>query len=190
MQRPYVLYRVNSAVDHLPIHAKDTHPMNPGLTPEPLEARLAALEAHVPAAVAPPSLVRTASPGRRTAPVLLAGILVLAVTATAAAAGVLNAIGHEGVENPGQPLAGAKLECMTPPAAAAYLTDRGFTKVVWQVESGDASGKAGNTSVQQATPPSHGYVVPGSIVDGTLYIVVDQRVGAIGSGACPSLPMP
>jgi hypothetical protein len=189
MRRPHVLYRVNSAVDHFPVHAKDTHSMNPDLTPEPLAARLAALETRVPAAVAPSSLMRTASRGRRSAPVLLAGVLLMAVSATAAAAGVLNAIGHEGAENPGQPLAGAKLECMTPPAAAAYLTDHGFTKVVWQVESGDASGKAG-TSVQQATPPAHGYVVPGSFVGGTLYIVVDQRLSATGSGACPNLPMP
>jgi hypothetical protein len=94
-----------------------------------------------------------------------------------------------GVENPGQPLAGANLECMTPPGAAAYLSARGYTNVVWQVESGDSSGKAGG-SVQQRTAPAHGYVVPGSIVDGTLLMVVDQRDGATGTGACPNLPMP
>ena len=51
--------------------------------------------------------------------------------------------GHRGVQNPGQPLEGAKLECMSPPEAAAYLAERGFTDVVWQVESGVAGEKSG-----------------------------------------------
>ena len=74
---------------------------------------------------------------------------------------------------------------MTPPEAAAYLSGHGFTDVVWQVESGTA-GKIGRT-VQQATPPDHGYVVPGAILsDGKLYMIVDQRTGATGGGACPT----
>ena len=32
---------------------------------------------------------------------------------------------------------------------------------------------------------------PGAILsDGKLYMVVDQRAGATGSGSCPDLPMP
>ncbi len=79
---------------------------------------------------------------------------------------------------------------MSPPEAAAYLTAHGFTDVVWQVESGVAGKKSG-ASVQQATPPDHGYVVPASILsDGRLYMIVDQRTGATGGGACPDLLMP
>ena len=44
--------------------------------------------------------------------------------------------GYPGVENPGQPLAGVHLECMSPPQAAAYLATRGYTHVLWQVDSG------------------------------------------------------
>jgi hypothetical protein len=74
--------------------------------------------------------------------------------------------------------------------AAEFLAERGFTDVVWQVESGVAGEKSGQ-SVQQATPPDHGYVVPGAILsDGKLYMIVDQRSGATGGGACPDLPMP
>jgi hypothetical protein len=97
---------------------------------------------------------------------------------------------YEGVQNPGQPLEGANLECKSPPEAAAYLAERGFSDIVWQVESGVAGEKSGR-SVQQATPPGHGYVVPGAILsDGRLYMIVDQRRGATGGGACPDLPMP
>ena len=61
---------------------------------------------------------------------------------------------------------------------------------MWQVESGVAGEKTGR-SIQQATPPDHGYVVPAAILsDGKLYMIVDQRTGATGGGACPDLPMP
>jgi hypothetical protein len=116
-------------------------------------------------------------------------VLALAATATAGAAVVRLATGSPGVENPGQPLAGANLECMTPPEAAAYLAAHGFDRVTWQVESGDAASKTGVTTIV-AVAPEHGYVVPGSIVDGTLLMVVDQRTGATGSGACAGEPMP
>lgn len=78
---------------------------------------------------------------------------------------------------------------MTPPQAAAYLTERGYSDVIWQVEKGDVTSRTG-TSTQVATPPEHGYVVPGSIVNGRLIMVVDQRRGATGSGACAFEPMP
>jgi hypothetical protein len=117
-------------------------------------------------------------------------ILVLAGTAVAGAVVLGQAQGAPGVENPGQPLAGAGLECMTPPRAQTYLAAHGFTAVVWQVEK-DApalggSGKAGSASVQQSFAPQTGIVVPGSIIDGKLYMVVDQRQGALTSGNCSS----
>lgn len=123
-----------------------------------------------------------------------APVLVLAMVATAAAGAVVvgNLTGQaEGIENPGQPLAGARMECMTPPQAAAFLAAHGYTDVVWQVETGDVSTKVGAGSVQQAAPPDHGYVIPGAIVgDGRLHMVVDQRRGATGVGACVGMPMP
>jgi hypothetical protein len=123
----------------------------------------------------------------------LAVALALGAVATATAGVVVVAqlvTGAPGIENPGQPLHGANLECMTPPDAAAYLAAHGYTDVVWQVEAGDGT-KAGGTSVQQATPPAHGFVIPGSVLgDGRLHMVVDQRVGATGVGACNGMPMP
>jgi hypothetical protein len=121
-----------------------------------------------------------------------ATLLVVLIVGTTAA-GTLAVAGRmvqgwPGAENPGQPLAGAGLECMSPPAAAAYLVAHGFTRVVWQVERNEPNG--GPSSTQGTVPPEHGYVVPGAIIDGTLYMVVDQRTGASGTGACYGLPMP
>jgi hypothetical protein len=88
------------------------------------------------------------------------------------------------------------MECMDPPEAAAFLAAHGFTTVVWQVEAGDPNvngvdGQGGTTSVQQPTPPEHGYVVPGSLLDdGSVIMVVDQRVGTTGVGDCYGAPMP
>jgi hypothetical protein len=155
-----------------------------------LQARLAAMEARVPTPPAP-----SLSPRRRAARTLpfAAGpalALIAAATVIAGGAAIVRlAQGTPGVENPGQPLAGAGLECMSPPEAAAYLTAHGFPTVTWQVETGDATGKGGS-STQSSRPPEHGYVVPGSVVDGRLIMVVDQRAGATGSGACPGEPMP
>ena len=160
------------------------------MTTTDLRTRLAAMEGRVDAPP-PPDL----PPRHRVArvfPFAMGPALVLVAAATVAAGGAaIVRLAQEtvGVENPGQPLAGAALECMSPPDAAAYLTAHGFMNVVWQVETGDASGKGG-TSTQASTPPAHGYVVPGSIVDGQLLMVVDQRTGAMGSGACYDEPMP
>jgi hypothetical protein len=158
-----------------------------------LDTRLTALAARAPGRDDPPDL-RSRRRGRFAIPMTLAPILVLATVATVAAGAVVVgslAHGYEGIENPGQPLAGAAMECMSPPQAAAFLAAHGYTDVVWQVESGDVSTKAGGRSVQQATPPEHGYVVPGAVVgDGRLHMVVDQRVGATGVGACYRMPMP
>ena len=164
-----------------------------------LDARLAAMEARAPGSGAPPRLERASRRGRFAASIALAPVLVLALVATAAAGTAivsgLTAEGHPGVQNPGQPLEGATMECMTPPEAQAFLAERGFTDVVWQVESGTLlapdGGKGQSSTVQQSSAPDHGYVVPGYIgSDGTLTMVVDQRVGATGVGACFDQPMP
>ena len=163
------------------------------MNPDEIETRLMALEARAPGRDDPPELPRSGRRGRFATPLVLAPVLVLALVASAAAGGAVVATlvqGAPGVQNPGQPLEGAKLECMSPPGAAAYLSGHGFTDVVWQVETGDIDGKSGST-VQVATPPAHGYVVPAAILsDGKLYMIVDQRTGATGGGACPDLPMP
>ena len=160
--------------------------------------RLAALEARVPATAGPPSLAPRRGRGRIALPVAMAPLLALAVVATAAAgAAVIGRLaeGYPGIENPGQPLAGAAMECMDPPAAAAFLAEHGFTRVEWQVETGTVlsadGGKGSSSSVHVTTPPAHGYVIPGSLLpDGTVIMVVDQREGATGVGACFGKPMP
>jgi hypothetical protein len=155
-----------------------------------LDARLAALESRVPVLGAPPAVERRVR-RRLASPAIIAATLTLTVGAGALAGGAilegLRAQSHPGVQNAGQPLHGAKMECMSPQQAERFLIRKGFTSVVWQVESG--SGKAGR-SVQQASAPEHGYVVPGSIIDGTLHMVVDQRTNASGVGACIDMRMP
>ncbi len=167
-----------------------------------LTARLAALEARVPATVLPPALPDR--PGRRRFAVSMAmgPALVFAIVATAAA-GAAGAVvvsnlvrGYEGIQNPGQPLAGAHMECMSPPEAAAFLAAHGFTDVDWQVEGGDPSSKGADgqemtTSVHTRIPPEHGYVIPGSILnDGSVIMIVDIRTNATGVGDCYGKPMP
>ncbi len=157
-----------------------------------LDARIAALEGHIRIPAGPPRVRR--SQGRILGrSVALVPLLALAVVATTAGSVVVVSTlvrGYPGVQAPGQPLAGVHLECMSPMEAAAFLADRGFVDVVWQVESGDPA--IGQTSsVQASAAPAHGYVVPGSILsDGRLHMVVDQRVGATGVGDCFSQPMP
>jgi len=164
-----------------------------------LEARLAAMEARAPGRDDPPRLDQRSRRGRFAVSFAMAPVLVLALVASAAAGTVvisrLTAEGHSGIENPGQPLEGAAMECMTGPEAQAFLAAHGYTDVVWQVESGSVlsadGGKGSSTTVQQASPPDHGYVIPGSVQDsGQLLMVVDQRVGATGVGACFGQPMP
>jgi hypothetical protein len=113
-------------------------------------------------------------------------LLALAAVATAVGSVVLVSSlvrGYPGIENPGQPLAGANLECMTPAQAEAFLAGRGYTGVVWEVTTSSGGYEA-------ATPPEHGYVNPGAVVgDGHLHMVIDQRPGG-GVGACYGMPMP
>lgn len=160
-----------------------------------LDVRLAALATRAPARDDPPALPATSRRPRWAVATAAAALLVLAAAGTVGAGIVITgqqAQAVPGIENPGQPLYGANLECMSPPQAAAFLAARGYDKVVWQVESGDPSlGKAGLSSVQQATPPEHGFVVPAAVLsDGKLHIVIDQRVGATGVGACHGMTMP
>lgn len=162
-----------------------------------LDDRLTALVARTPGRDDPPPLPTRGRRGRWALPVALASVLAVAVVATAAGAVVVRNIvaEHEGIENPGQPLAGATMECLTPPEAAAYLAAHGFDKVIWQVESGTMiapdGGKGTSRTESGPTPPEHGYVVPGSLhEDGTVYMIADQRDGATGVGACFGAPMP
>lgn len=162
-----------------------------------LDPRLTALEGRVEADLPTPALP---AHGRRTPRLAVslatAGVLVLALGATAlagAAATGLIAFGAPGVENPGEPLEGAGLECMSPPEAAAYLAGHGYRDVVWQIETTtkDPTGVASPAApVQVSTPPEHGYVIPGSIIRGQLHMIVDQRANATGVGACSGIPMP
>ena len=94
-----------------------------------LSSRLAALEAHAPATATPPALPSRRRRGRFAVSMAMAPVLVLAIVATTAASAyvVANlAQEHEGIQNPGQPLAGAHMECMSPPEAHAFLAERGF----------------------------------------------------------------
>ena len=165
-----------------------------------LDRRLTALEARAPGRDDPPTLGIGARRGRRFAVSLaMAPTLAVVLVATAMAGTVvisrLTAEGYPGIENPGQPLAGASMECMTPPEAEAFLASHGYTEIVWQVESGTTvspdGGKGSSSSVQRAHAPEHGYVIPGSVGgDGRLTMIVDQRVGATGVGDCFGGPMP
>jgi hypothetical protein len=157
-----------------------------------LRERLTALELQAPGQSTTPTMPRPTRRSRFGVSLTMASALALAVVATAAGSAVVvsNLVrGYPGVQDAGQPLAGAHMECMTPREAATFLAEHGFTDVSWQVESSD-SGNA-TTVVQQASPPEHGYVVPGAVLsDGRLHMIIDQRVGATGVGDCSRQPMP
>jgi len=163
-----------------------------------LHDRLAALEARAAVDTTPPTLPSRRRRGRFAVPIALAPVFVLAIVASAAAGAVVVANlaeEHEGIQNPGQPLAGAHMECMSPPEADAFLAAHGFANVDWQVETGSATapdgGKGSSTTAHQSTPPAHGYVIPGSVLDdGTVIMVADQRTDATGVGDCFGAPMP
>jgi hypothetical protein len=163
-----------------------------------LSSRLLALEARVPANVTPPALPGRRRRGRFAVPIAMAPVLALAIVATTAAGAIVVsnlAEGRPGIQNPGQPLAGAHMECMSPPEADAFLAANGFMDVDWQVESGTTvapdGGKGSSTTHHQDAPPEHGYVIPGSLLaDGSVLMVADQRVGATGVGDCYGSPMP
>jgi hypothetical protein len=154
-----------------------------------LRRRLALMESRVPADT-PPAL---ALARRHHYPVSMAvaALLVLAVAATAVAGAALSGPvrGYPGIENPGQPLAGARMECMSPPQAAAFLAGHGYTDVIWQVEAG--GDKARQSTTLTTTAPEHGFVVPGAVLDdGKLHMIVDLRDGAAPAGICGDMTMP
>lgn len=173
-----------------------------------LRRRLAEMESRVPASP-PPALP---SSRRHYYPVALAVAvtLILGLAATALAGGVLSpnqpeptsaprtpetaretqtdVTGYPGIENSGQPLAGARMECMTPRQAADFLASHGYTDVVWQIETG--SDDHGTTTFA-SIPPEHGYVIPGGVLDdGKLHMFVDQRAGTQPRPVCGDMPMP
>ncbi|MGA3057421.1 MAG: hypothetical protein ABSE70_05205 [Candidatus Limnocylindrales bacterium] len=156
-----------------------------------LKDRLTAIEGRAPAFEPPPLAARRRRPLALSLAAATLLVLVVATTAVAGVAVVSGMVrGYPGIENPGQPLAGATMECMSPPQAAAYLAAHGFTDVVWQVESG-GPGKPDGSTTLVSTPPAHGYVVPGAILDdGKPHMIVDQRPGATGTGVCSGMPMP
>ncbi len=166
------------------------------MTDNDVKTRLGAMEARAPGPREVPN--ETAAPKARRklfGSVALAPMLVLAVAATAAAgvagvAGIFAVTSHEGAENSGQPLAGAQLECMTPPQAESYLAARGYTNVVWQVETGSLA-EGVDKSTDQSSAPDHGFVVPGFFFnDGKLFMLVDQRDGTTGVGNCTGFSVP
>ena len=117
------------------------------------------MEGRAPATAAPPALPDRRRRRRFAIPLAMAPVLVLAIVATTAAgAAVIGRLaeGYPGIENPGQPLAGATMECMTPPEAAAFLAANGFTNVDWQVETGSVTtpdgGKGSSSSVHVTRP--------------------------------------
>jgi hypothetical protein len=163
-----------------------------------LSGRLASLESRIQVDATPPALPSRRRRGRFAVPIAMAPVFALGIVATTAAGAIVVANlaeGRPGIQNPGQPLAGAHMECMSPPEADAFLADRGFPDVDWQVETGTAvaadGGKGSSSTVHQANPPEHGYVIPGSLLeDGRVIMVADQRTGATGVGDCFGSPMP
>lgn len=156
-----------------------------------LQDRLTEMESRVP--VSTPPALPVARRHHLSLSLASAAVLVMAFAATAVAGAVvvssLTVHSYPGIENAGQPLAGARMECMTPPQAAAFLAEHGYADVVWQVETGTS--KAGGSTTTVATPPEHGYVVPGAVLDdGKLHMVVDQRTGTQPAGVCGAMPMP
>jgi hypothetical protein len=151
-----------------------------------LKDRLTAIEGRAPSFEPPP--IGIARRHRLALSMGSATLLVLVLAAVAVAGAVVvrtDVRGFPGVENEGQPLAGAHLECMSPPQAAAYLATRGYTYVLWQVDSG------ADQPTFSTTAPAHGYVRVGWIDDdGQLNMLVDQRSGGSASGACAGMTMP
>ena len=155
-----------------------------------LKDRLVALESRL--GTAEPPALPSRGIRRLTLSIVGGSLLVLALVATAAAGVIViggPVRGFPGVENPGQPLAGAQMECMTPPQAAAFIAAHGITLVEWQVEqddpAADVSGRAGSKTVLQGTAPETGIVVAGAVGDdGTLLMLVDQRRGATRPPHC------
>lgn len=125
-----------------------------------------------------------ARPVRTSAAVVAASVL-LAFAAGLAAGQFVNPqgpIGHEGLENPGQPFHGTGITCMTPADANALIVARGFS-VTWQIEDRDPSG-SGSTTLSDVPPPRG--IVDGGFVEGRhVHVVVSVGSGSLPHGNCP-----
>jgi hypothetical protein len=159
-------------------------------TDQELRDRLSGIESRAPSFDPPAIGARRRQRLRLALSTSSALVLVLLIAAAAVGGAVVvrtGVRGYPGVENPGQPLAGAHLQCMSPPEAAAYLATRGYTDVLWQVDTGTDT----RTLTSSTVAPTHGYVVAGFIDDsGQLNMLVEQRTGATANGGCAGMTMP
>ena len=162
------------------------HGSDPRLDIE-LRDRLARLEAAAPGAL-PPMLPAPATRTHklRGLGLALAAVLLIGAATTAGSAVLNEARSHEGLFNPGQPLACTGVERMTPPEAADWFAQHGYT-VTWQIETRNGgSTKDASTSRRSSTPPQTGYVIDGVLEgDHILTMVVET-----GPAAQPRGPMP
>jgi hypothetical protein len=154
------------------------------MTSDDLDARLVAIERRVPVDAPPPDVAPARRRTRRRALALtLAPVLVLAIAATAVAGANLvgtYVIGPTGPVDPA--LAGAGLECMTPPEAAAWLASHGYDTVVWDTVDVTAGGETVPVDAQVAPPlpsgaPEQVTVVAGG--DGSVVGAVPDGGGGI-----------
>jgi hypothetical protein len=148
-----------------------------------LRDRLSHLEAAAPGAL-PPMLpaVTTRTHKLRGLGLALAAVVLIGGAATAGSVVFNNAIGRPGLFNAGQPLACTGVERMTPPEAAHWLSQHGYT-VTWQIEARTGgSTKESSTSTQSATPPQTGYVIDGVLEGKHLTMVVETGPGATPRG--------
>jgi hypothetical protein len=119
-----------------------------------IDERLVAIEGRVPVEAGPPDLAPAAARRRRrsTLALVAAPILVLAVGATALAGAEvirLVTVSGAGTLDIDDTLAGAGLECMAPPEAAAWLAANGYDRVVWET-----GGTIGSGTIQVGPEPS------------------------------------
>lgn len=146
-----------------------------------LHQRLARLEAAAPEPQVARSRRKTLRAQVAHRSLLVAAVFIVAAFAAGGAVGRYiapnEAIGHPGLENPGEPFYGAGLQCMTPPQADAVIKAKGF-EVSWQIENRDAEGNG--TTIISTLPPPAGVVEAGFVQGNTAHVVV-----SIGSGAQP-----
>ena len=149
-----------------------------------LRDRLLRLEAAAPSAL-PPVLPASATRTHklRGLGMALAAVVLVGGAATAGSVVLNNAHASPGLFNAGQPLACSGVDSMTPPEAAHWLAQHGYT-VTWQIETRNGgSTKDGSTSSRSTTPPQTGYVV-GGVLEGkhVLTMVVETGPAAQPNG--------
>lgn len=147
-----------------------------------LHKRLAGLESSVP--VGERDIAAGVLGIRRTSIAIAAALslgLFAAGLAVGRGLGPSGPIGHEGLENPGQPFSGTSLHCLAPREASELMTARGFT-VVWQLEGRDPTGTG--TTVIATSPPDHGVLAGGFAVGRVAHVVVEVYDGATRTSDC------